>query len=154
MKDQIAKIRTDLPRTIDEPIINRIDIEGLPIVTYAASAPGMTVEQLSWFIDDTVARELQSIKGVGEVKRFGGVDREIRVSLDPEKLLALGVTAATGQRAGAARTMSISAAAAANSPARSRRSARSRAPKAGGSDGAADRAVGRAARAAGRTRRR
>ena len=95
VKDQIAKIRTDLPRTIDEPIISRVDIEGLPIVTYAASAPALSVEQLSWLIDDTVARDLQSIHGVGEVKRFGGVDREIRVALDPEKLLALGVTAAT-----------------------------------------------------------
>src|SRR5271166_5842292 len=94
VKDQIAKIRTDLPRTINEPVVSRVDIEGLPIVTYAASAPGMSVEQLSWFIDDRVARELQSLHGVGEVKRFGGVDREIRVSLDPEKLLALGVTAA------------------------------------------------------------
>ncbi len=95
VKDQIAKIRSDLPRTIDEPIISRLDIEGLPIVTYAASAPGMSVDQLSWFIDDKVARDLQSIRGVGEVRRYGGVDREIRVALDPEKLLALGVTAAT-----------------------------------------------------------
>ncbi len=94
VKDQISKIRADLPRTIDEPVVSRVDVEGLPIVTYAASAPGMTTEKLSWFIDDLVARELQSIHGVGEVKRFGGVDREIRVSLDPEKLLALGVTAA------------------------------------------------------------
>ena len=94
VKDQIAKIRADLPRTIDEPIVSRIQAEGLPFVTYAASAPGMTAEQLSWFVDDTVARELQSVKGVGEVKRFGGVDREIRVALDPDKLLALGVTAA------------------------------------------------------------
>ncbi len=93
VKDQIAKIRGDLPRTIDEPVVSRVDIEGLPIVTYAASAPGLSVEQLSWFIDDTVSRDLQSVKGVGEVKRFGGVDREIRVSLDPQKLLALGVTA-------------------------------------------------------------
>ncbi len=94
VKDQIAKIRADLPRTIDEPVVSRVDVEGLPIVTYAASAPGMTVEQLSWFIDDSVARDLQSVRGVGEVRRFGGVDREIRVSLDPQKLLALGVTAA------------------------------------------------------------
>jgi len=94
VKDQIAKIRSDLPRSIDEPIVNRVDIEGLPIVTYAASTPGLSVEQLSWFIDDSVARDLQSIRGVGEVKRSGGVDREVRVSLDPEKLLALGVTAA------------------------------------------------------------
>ena len=94
VKDQIAKIRSDLPRTIDEPIVSRIQVEGLPFVTYAASAPGMTAEQLSWFVDDSVARELQSVKGVGEVKRFGGVDREIRVALNPDKLLALGVTAA------------------------------------------------------------
>jgi len=94
VKDQISKIRADLPRTIDEPVISRVDVEGLPIVTYAASAPGMTTEQLSWFVDDTVARELQTVKGVGAVTRVGGVDREIRVSLDPQKLLALGVTAA------------------------------------------------------------
>src|SRR5271166_461956 len=84
VKEGIAKIRGDLPRTIDEPVVSRVDVEGLPIVTYAASAPGMSVEQLSWFIDDSVARDLQSIRGVGE----------IRVRLDPEKLLALGVTAA------------------------------------------------------------
>ena len=89
VKDQIAKIRSDLPRTIDEPIVSRIDAEGLPIVTYAAAAPGMTAEQLSWFVDDVVARDLQGIKGVGEVRRFGGVDRELRVALDPDKLLAL-----------------------------------------------------------------
>ena len=94
VKDAIAKIRSDLPRTINEPIVSRIDIEGLPIVTYAASAPAMSVEQLSWFVDDTIGRELQAIKGVGSVARSGGVDREIRIALDPDKLLALGVTAA------------------------------------------------------------
>jgi hydrophobe/amphiphile efflux-1 (HAE1) family protein len=94
VKDQITKIRTDLPRTINEPIIQRIDLEGLPILTYTASAPGMSVADLSWFVDDVVARELQSIKGVGGVTRQGGVDREIRIALDPKKLLALGVTAA------------------------------------------------------------
>src|SRR5579871_1085036 len=95
VKDQIATIRSDLPRTIDEPIISRIDVDGLPIVTYAASAPAMSVEDLSWFVDDKVARALQSVKGVGSVTRSGGVDREIRISLDPRKLLSLGVTAAS-----------------------------------------------------------
>ncbi len=93
VKDAIARIRQDLPRTIDEPISQRIDVAGLPIITYAASAPGKTIEELSWFIDDTVARELQAVKGVAEVRRVGGVDREIRVALDPDRLLALGITA-------------------------------------------------------------
>ncbi|PWT93629.1 MAG: ABC transporter permease, partial [Acidobacteria bacterium] len=94
VKDKISKIRPGLPRTIDEPIVSRIDIEGLPIVTYAASAPGMSIEDLSWFVDDTVAPILQGIKGVSSVTRSGGADREIRVSLNPRKLLSLGVTAA------------------------------------------------------------
>jgi hydrophobe/amphiphile efflux-1 (HAE1) family protein len=93
VKDAIAKIRSDLPRTIDEPIVQRIEIAGLPIVTYAVAAPAMTIEDLSWFVDDVVARSLQNVKGVGGVTRVGGVDREIRIALDPDRLAALGVTA-------------------------------------------------------------
>ncbi|MGL4437756.1 MAG: efflux RND transporter permease subunit [Bosea sp. (in: a-proteobacteria)] len=98
VKDAIAKIRADLPRTIDEPIIQKIDVEGQSILTYAASSPGKTLEQLSWHVDDTIARELQGLKGVGRVDRYGGVDREIRVSLDPDRLLALGITSAEVNR--------------------------------------------------------
>ncbi|HWJ20487.1 MAG TPA: efflux RND transporter permease subunit, partial [Geobacterales bacterium] len=93
VKDAVSKVRQELPRTINEPIIQRLDIEGLPIVTYGASAPSMTLEELSWFIDDTVARKLQGVRGVAQVSRVGGVKREIRVSLIPERLLALGITA-------------------------------------------------------------
>jgi multidrug efflux pump subunit AcrB len=94
VKDAIARIRADLPRTIDEPIVQRINVVGLPILTYAAYAPGLTIEELSWFIDDIVARRIQGLKGVGSVERIGGVDREIRVLLDPARLAALGVTTA------------------------------------------------------------
>ena len=93
VKDAIARIRAELPRTIDEPIVTRIEIEGLPIVTYGASAPGMTPEELSWFVDDMVVRALQGVKGVSQIERFGGVEREIRISLDPDRLLAFGITA-------------------------------------------------------------
>jgi hydrophobe/amphiphile efflux-1 (HAE1) family protein len=98
VKDAVARIRADLPRTIDEPIVQRIDIAGLPIVTYAASAPAMSPEDLSWYVDDVVVRDLQSIKGVSKVERIGGVDREIRVALDPDRLAAFGITAADVNR--------------------------------------------------------
>ncbi len=93
VKDAVSKIRADLPRTIEEPIIERVDVVGQAIQTFAASAPGMTPEQLSWFIDDTVLRALQGVPGVGRVERIGGVTREIEVDLDPDRLAALGVTA-------------------------------------------------------------
>ncbi|MCB8822221.1 efflux RND transporter permease subunit [Microvirga rosea] len=98
VKDAVAKVRADLPRTIDEPIIQRLDVAGLPVVTYAASAPAMTPEELSWFVDDVVARQIQSVTGVGRVERVGGVDREIRIELKLDRLLALGITAADVNR--------------------------------------------------------
>ena len=94
VKDAIDEIRADLPRTIDEPIVRRIDVEGQSIMSFAASSPGMTLEQLSWHVDDVVKRKLQGVKGVGRVERYGGVDREIRILLDPDRLLAFGITAA------------------------------------------------------------
>jgi hydrophobe/amphiphile efflux-1 (HAE1) family protein len=93
VRDAVSKIRALLPRTIDEPVIERVDFSSQPIRTYAASAPGMTLEQLSWFVDDTVSRDLQGISGVGRVERIGGVTREIQVVLDPNRLSALGITA-------------------------------------------------------------
>lgn len=98
VKDAIAKIRAELPRTIEEPVVERIDVEGQSIVSYAASSPGMTLEELSWHVDDVVKRDLQGIAGVGRVERIGGVEREIRIELDPDRLLALGVTAADVNR--------------------------------------------------------
>lgn len=92
-KDALARIRADLPRDIDEPIAQRVDVAGLPITTYSAKSDAMGIKGLSWFIDDTIIRELQSIKGVSEVRRVGGVDREIRIALDPDRLLSLGTTA-------------------------------------------------------------
>lgn len=83
VKDAIDKIRPNLPRSIDEPLVSRLDVEGQSILSFAASSPGMTLEQLSWHIDDVVKRQLLGLKGIGKVERYGGVKREIRVSLDP-----------------------------------------------------------------------
>ena len=94
-KDAIAKIRGTLPSSIDEPVIQKIDVEGQSIQTFAATAPGMTLEQLSWYVDDVVLRQLRGLSGVGRVERYGGVQRQINVDLDPSKLQSLGVTAAS-----------------------------------------------------------
>ncbi|SCM71374.1 Cation/multidrug efflux pump [uncultured Pleomorphomonas sp.] len=94
VKDAVAEIRSDLPGTIDEPVSRRIDVEGQAIITYAAASPAMTPEELSWFVDDKVIRDLQAVGGVGRVERMGGVKREIQVQIDPDRLMALGITAA------------------------------------------------------------
>lgn len=94
VRDKIAQIRADLPASIRDPIISRIEITGGAILTYTVGAPHMDQAQLSWFVTDTVAKALQAIPGVAQVNRVGGVEREIRVALKPDRLLALGITAA------------------------------------------------------------
>ncbi len=89
----VGSVRGALPDGILEPQIRKVNAVGEPIGYVAVEANDMTLEQLSWFIDDTVAKRLLKIEGMAEVGRFGGVDREIEVILDPAKMQALGVTA-------------------------------------------------------------
>lgn len=93
VRDAIANIRSDLPDGILEPQVNRIDIDGGPIAYFSAEATDMTLEELSWFVDNTVAKRLVSVSGMANIQRSGGVKREIRVILDPARMQGHGVTA-------------------------------------------------------------
>ncbi len=93
VREAVAQIRSDLPQSIQEPVVSRVDVDGSAIIYYTVRAPNMSAVELSWFVDDTLNSELLTLPGVQKVQRLGGVNREVRVSLDPERLLALGVTA-------------------------------------------------------------
>jgi len=94
VRDAVTRIRSDLPADAREPIVSRVTTAGQPVVTFSVESGNMSDTELSWFVDLTVMRALTSVKGVGSVRRVGGVSREIRVALDPDRLAALGVTAA------------------------------------------------------------
>src|SRR5688572_23522694 len=94
LRDAISQIRGDLPEGILEPQINRVDISGDPILFVAAETTDMTLEQLSWYVDNTVSKRLLGVSGIAAITREGGVDRNIRVVLDPAALQAQGITAA------------------------------------------------------------
>ena len=86
-------IRNALPRGIEPPIISRVNFSDAPILTFSVTAPTMSTTELSWFVENTIARRLQGRNGVAQVNRVGGVDREVNVTLDAARLSALGVTA-------------------------------------------------------------
>nr|CAD6618383.1 AcrB/AcrD/AcrF family protein [Rhizobium sp. TCK] len=92
-KDAIDRIRSDLPASAEEPVVSKIDVEGQAIQTFSVTSPNMTLEELSWFVDDTIKRELQGQPGIGRIDRYGGADREVRVALNPAKLDSYGITA-------------------------------------------------------------
>jgi multidrug efflux pump subunit AcrB len=94
VRDAVSRIRSDLPGDLRDPVISKMDLAGLPIITYTVVSERMDNEALSWFVDNTITKDLLSIRGVGAVDRVGGVTREIQVEIDPDRLLALNATAA------------------------------------------------------------
>ena len=94
VRSAVASIRSDIPADVRDPVVKKLDLAGQPVLAYTVRAEGMDEEALSWLVDNTLSKRLLSIKGVGAVNRVGGVDRQVQVLLDPQKLQALGATAA------------------------------------------------------------
>jgi multidrug efflux pump subunit AcrB len=93
VRDAVAKVRVQLPEGIQEPIVSRQDVDGGAIAYFAVATTTLSEQELSWFVDNTVTKRLLGVPGVAQVSRGGGVNREIRVELDPARMQALGITA-------------------------------------------------------------
>ena len=94
VRSAISRVRSDLPAELRDPVISKIDLAGAPILTYTVASSRMDDEALSWFVDNQVSKAMRAVRGVGSVARVGGVTREVRVELDPARLLALNASAA------------------------------------------------------------
>lgn len=92
-RDAINMIRSELPANTQEPIVQRFEIDSAPTLIYSVEAPELRPEDLSWYVDDTVHRELSALPGVGNVHRHGGIGQAVTLTLDPMKLASLGVSA-------------------------------------------------------------
>jgi len=89
VRSAVGEVRGDLPAAANDPIITKVSTAGFPVVTYSVAAQNMSVEDLSWFVDDTVTKRLSDIPGVSTVSRVGGLQREITVAADPIALSGL-----------------------------------------------------------------
>ena len=89
----VARVRADLPGDVRDPVITRLNISGLPVLAFTVKSKHLDETELSWFIDDKIARRLLAIRGVGAVNRVGGRERQVQVLLDPLRLQALNATA-------------------------------------------------------------
>ncbi|MDQ8000170.1 MAG: efflux RND transporter permease subunit [Bordetella sp.] len=98
VRSAVSRVRSDMPTDLRDPIVTKLDLASQPVLAFAIASDRMDDQALSWFVDDTVARRLMAVPGVGAVNRVGGVTREVRVALDPARLQALNATAADVSR--------------------------------------------------------
>jgi multidrug efflux pump subunit AcrB len=93
VRDAVARVRADLPSDLRDPAVTKASTAGRVVMTFTAVSDKLDAQELSWFVDNTVAKRLLSVHGLGAVKRRGGASREIRIELDAAKMAALNVAA-------------------------------------------------------------
>lgn len=94
VRNAVAQIRQDLPSDIEEPIVEKEIFYRESVIVYAVKSSRRSIVELSEFVDQKILRKLLTVPGVAEAKRLGGVDREIRINLNSNRLKAYKITAA------------------------------------------------------------
>ncbi|HZL84483.1 MAG TPA: efflux RND transporter permease subunit, partial [Candidatus Krumholzibacteria bacterium] len=92
VRAKIEQIRVELPRDIEEPLVQRFDPQEIPILSLALRSETRTLRELTTLADETLRRELEAVDGVGQVTLVGGEKRAILVHLDAERLASRAVT--------------------------------------------------------------
>ncbi|MCW6513078.1 efflux RND transporter permease subunit [Lichenifustis flavocetrariae] len=93
VRNAVSSVQSKLPAAAEQPVVQRVDSTGNAILTFALDAPNKTIEAQSWLVNNDIAKTLLGVTGVSKIERAGGVDRAIRLRLDADRLMALGVTA-------------------------------------------------------------
>jgi HAE1 family hydrophobic/amphiphilic exporter-1 len=91
IRDRVQLVLSKLPKDIETPLIQKLDPGATPILTLALSGP-LPAERLSALAEDKIKPALQQITGVGTVTLFGDQQHEVRITLDPVRLRAHGLT--------------------------------------------------------------
>jgi HAE1 family hydrophobic/amphiphilic exporter-1 len=89
---KINAIRADFPQGIEEPIIQRIDLNALPVVSFAVESPSADIKALSSLAEKVIKKRLETAPGVGQVNLIGLARRENQILADRERLSAFGLT--------------------------------------------------------------
>jgi HAE1 family hydrophobic/amphiphilic exporter-1 len=98
VRDKVNRVLADLPRDIDQPIVEKIDPDATPVLSIALSG-SRTLRETTEFADKVFRRQLESVNGVGQVTILGGRSRRINVRLDTERMRAYGLSAVDVRRA-------------------------------------------------------
>lgn len=91
VREKLDLIRAELPEDVEDPIIQKFDINAKPVVTLALTGD-VPLDELYDFADNTLRDRLTGILGVADVQLIGGAKREVHVELFPQLLAARGLS--------------------------------------------------------------
>ncbi len=98
VRDRVNRVIPLLPKTIDQPTVEKFDPDSAPVLTLAVSA-SKPIRDITEYADKTLRRQLESVNGVGQVVVVGGRQRQVNVWLDAARLQAHNLTVTDVSRA-------------------------------------------------------
>src|SRR5262252_5299012 len=99
VRDKVNGALPRLPKTIQQPRVDRFDPDAAPVLSLALSAPNKPVREITEYADKVLRRQLESVTGVGQVLVLGGRQRQVNVWLDGDRLRAHNLTVTDAARA-------------------------------------------------------
>jgi HAE1 family hydrophobic/amphiphilic exporter-1 len=91
VRAKVSAIRGDLPRGIEEPIIQKLDFASFPIASLALRSERLSPRDLTTLVEKKIQKRFENISGVGKIDLVGQSKREVKVNIDPLRLEALGM---------------------------------------------------------------
>lgn len=88
---KISSIRGQLPKEVEEPIIQKLDFNAMPAAAVAIQSSSLSQRDLTTLVDKKIRKRFESVAGVGKVELVGGAKREVQVEVDPTRLDSLGL---------------------------------------------------------------
>jgi len=91
VREKISSIRSSLPRDILEPIIDKFDPAAAPILSFAIVSDKLNLPELRNFVEDSIKTKIERLNGVGSVTVIGGLEREIHIDVNINKINSLNI---------------------------------------------------------------
>jgi len=91
VRAKVGAIRGDLPKGIEDPIIQKLDFAAFPIASLAVRSERLSARDLTTLVEKKVKRRFENIPGVGKIDLVGPSKREVNVNIDPLRLQSLGM---------------------------------------------------------------
>lgn len=92
VRDKVSTVAAGFRKDIDNPLVSRVDMQSLPMMSLVIGADNMSLRDITEWVNQVAKKKLQTVSGVGDVKLVGGVDRQIRINVEPYKLQSLGLS--------------------------------------------------------------
>src|SRR5262249_5852282 len=91
VRDKVNTVLSHLPEGTDPPIIDKFDVDAIPVMSISISAP-RDLKEITYIAEKQIKENLETVPDVGAVIMVGGRTRAVQVAVDIDRLRARGLT--------------------------------------------------------------